>query len=205
MAQLDTSGSSAATTFAMTIDSEVQALIEIALLLQVDYETDADMWRKSPFAWIRPLPSKTKGAVGERLVSGWLAAREFNVVRSPDSDADRIIEGKRTEIKFSTLWKNGIYKFQQLRDQDYDIVICLGVSPFDAHCWALDKSSVLFEWHTTGNIRPQHGGSEGSDTAWISVKPTAPDAWLGEHGGSLREGLLRISKLTGFVPQVLKR
>jgi hypothetical protein len=86
------------------------------------------------------------------------------VSRSPDSDADRVVEGKRVEVKFSTLWKNPPYKFQQLRDQNYDLAICLGVSPFNAHCWAISKATILHEWKTTGNVVPQHGARAGSDT-----------------------------------------
>ena len=61
-------------------------------------------------------------------------AKGFDVAKSPDSQADRIIAGARAEIKTSTLWKNGVYMFQQLRDQNYAFVICLGISPLNAHC-----------------------------------------------------------------------
>jgi hypothetical protein len=114
-------------------DPEVKILAAISHALEVEYTTEDREWEGSPFAWIRSHPSRKRGAIGEKLVAGWLAARDFNVSRSPDSDADRIIEGKRVEIKFSTLWANGGYKFQQLRDQDYELAICLGVCPFDDH------------------------------------------------------------------------
>lgn len=55
-------------------------------------------------------PSRRKGAIGEKLVAGWCAARDINVLRSPDAKADRIFEEFRTEIKFSTLWANRSYK-----------------------------------------------------------------------------------------------
>jgi len=102
----------------MTIkDSEVMILVGISQALQLEYQSENREWEGSPFAWIKTRPSRQVGAIGERLVAGWLAARGFNVTRSSDSDADRVIEGKRVEIKFSTLWANGGYKFQQLRDQ----------------------------------------------------------------------------------------
>jgi len=94
------------------------------------------------------------GVIGEKLVAGWLAAKDCDVMRSPDAEADRIINGKRAEIKFSTLWA-GFYKFQQLRDQNYEFVICLGVSPFDAHCWAIPKSVLMERWRS-GDIESQH-------------------------------------------------
>lgn len=138
------------------------------------------------------------GAIGEKLVAGWLAARDFNVTRSGDSDADRVIEGKRVEVKFSTRWENGGYKFQQLRDQNYDLVICLGVSPFDAHCWVIPKADVLRLWRVEHRIASQHGGQNGTDTAWIDVRPENPPEWLAPYGGSLSEGIAVLGRITGF-------
>ncbi|HOV74918.1 MAG TPA: hypothetical protein PK967_13190 [Candidatus Hydrogenedentes bacterium] len=138
------------------------------------------------------------------LVAGWLAARGFNVVRSGDSDADRIIENKRVEIKISTLWANGCYKFQQLRDQRYDLAICLGISPFDAHCWIIPKEDILRLWKVEHRISSQHGGQGGADTAWIDVHPDNPPAWLQCYGGSPSDAIFALSKITGFKVKKLR-
>lgn len=181
-----------------TLSPEVRILAGLASTLEADDTPDDAAWAGSPFAWIRTRPSRQVGAIGEKLVAGWLATRDFNVSRSPDTEADRIIESKRVEIKFSTLWKNGSYKFQQLRDQNYEFAICLGISPFDAHCWALPKSVILDQWRNKGGLQTQHGGAGGVDTAWLSVVPTEVPTWLSQHGGSMRAGLERIAALTGF-------
>lgn len=146
----------------------------------------------SPFAWIKTQPSRQVGKIGECLVKGWLGAKGFDVTQSPDSDADLLINGHRIEIKFSTRWKNGIYKFQQLRDQNYVFAICLGVSPFDAHCWVLPKAELLSRWkesmrvgHEVGGIQSQHGGAAGRDTAWLTIDPSSPPEWVSERGGRL--------------------
>ena len=86
------------------------------------------------------------------------------------------------EIKFSTLWASGVYKFQQLRDQDYDFAICLGISPFDAHCWVISKA--VLRQHVIGHT-PQHIGRGGTDTFWISFPSLTPPSWLEACGGSL--------------------
>jgi len=181
-------------------DPDVKILAGIASSLEGDYLADDANWRDSPFAWIKTRPSRQVGKIGEQLVAGWVAARGFNVQRSPDSDADRLIEGKRVEIKFSTLWKNGSYTFQQLRDQNYELAICLGISPFDAHCWVLPKREILRQWRETGNLHSQHGGANGSDTAWLTVTPGSVPSWVKKYGGRMRNAISALSRMTGFVP-----
>lgn len=169
-------------------DPDVQLLAAIATTLSSDYAEEALAWQGSPFAWIKSRPSRQIGAIGEQLVAGWCAAKGLDVTKSPDSDADRIIQGHRVEIKFSTLWRNGGYKFQQLRNQNYDIAICLGISPFDAHCWVLPKRLVIDSWGKAAGITSQHGGQSGLDTAWLSVYPNHVPEWLQRQGGTLHQG-----------------
>ncbi len=185
-------------------DPEVRLLASIAASLEADYGPQNAGWAGSPFAWIKTRPSRQVGKIGEQLVAGWLAARGFNVTRSGDAEADRVVEDKRVEIKFSTLWEAGGYKFQQLRDQDYDFVVCLGVSPFDAHCWAIPKAEILRRWHETAGLTTQHGGARGSDTAWLAVELGGEPEWLAAFGGTMRSGLRKISDITGFVPDGLR-
>lgn len=177
------------------------ALATIAATLQSEYAADELEWNGSPFAWIKARPSRQVGTIGERLVAGWLAAKNFDVIRSPDSDADRLVNGHRIEIKFSTRWRSGIYKFQQLRDQNYAFVVCLGISPFDAHCWVLPKSDLLHSWNESisqgrevNGIQPQHGGAVGRDTAWLTISPTAPPAWFSSYGGRLADAAAFLSQ-----------
>ena len=164
-------------------DPEVQALASIAATLESDYQAPTDdPWIGSPFKWIKAQPSRTVGAIGEALVAGWCAAKGFDVVRSTNSQADRIIEGHRIEIKFSTLWKSGGYKFQQIRDQEYDFCFCLGVSPFDAHAWLIPKE-ILLEY-VIGHMG-QHTGAAGSDTAWLGFDVGNEYDWMKPFGSRL--------------------
>ena len=175
----------------MLTDPEVKLLAAIAGTIETEYIKDGeiDPWAESPFGWIKLLRSRQIGKVGEQLVAGWCAAKELDVVRSPDSEADRIIGGRRVEIKFSTLWASGVYKFQQIRDQDYEVAICLGISPFDASCWVIPKAELL------ERLPHQHGGAAGRDTRWLSVVAARPQDWLASYGGSLSEALKVLKEL----------
>jgi len=173
--------------------------------LQSDYPSEEDdAWRESPFNWIRTRrSSRQRGAIGEKLVSGYLALKGFDVTRSPDAGADRVVGGKRAEIKMSTLWEGGFYKFQQLRDQNYDFALCLGISPFDAHCWVLPKDVILDSWaNEFAGITSQHGGVSGTDTAWLSVYPDDAPEWLNKWGGRLSNAVGLISEITDQEPLI---
>lgn len=171
-------------------DPEVRLLAGIAGTLAADYPPSAtDPWEHSPFSWIKPEAPARKGKIGEQLVDRYCAAKGLHVTKSPDKQADRIIEGRRVKIKSSMLWEDGIYKFQKIRDQDYEFLICLGLSPFDAHCWVIPKSVVM------QNARPQHGGQAGTDTRWLIFPADNPPRWLAPYGGSLSAAYARLNEL----------
>lgn len=183
---------------------EVKILAGIATSLERDYsDSEEAKWATSPFGWIRRQSSiKIRGKIGEQIVSGWFAARGFNVTRSNTTDADLVIKDKAFEMKFAMLGKTNGFVFNQFRDQQYDAVILLGVCPFDAHCWVLTKSEVIKQWRTLKNIRTQHNPRDpNANTGMLTVKAENPPSWLGAYGGTLREGLEHVSRLTGFEPQ----
>ena len=159
------------------------------LLMAAEVGADDARWAQSPFNWIRSRPSRSKGKIGELLVSEYLTEQGFYVTRSPDSEADRVVEGHRVEIKFSTEWQSGAFTFQQIRDQDYDILICLGVSPFSASMWAISKRELMHQRRRGAvGLSSQHGGAQATETAWLSFDADSPPPWLSSHGGTLREG-----------------
>ena len=83
-----------------TNDPDVAILIGLAGMLQAQYmRPDIERrWAGSPFAWIRSQPSRRVGKIGEQLVSGWCAAKGLDVTSTGDSEADRVINHRRTEI-----------------------------------------------------------------------------------------------------------
>lgn len=185
-----------------TTNREYKALVNISSMLKTEYLKNTHEWDDSPFAWIKHRPSRSIGAIGEKMVSMWLTMHDFNVSRSGDSEADRLVEGIRTEIKFSTLWENGDYCFQQIRDQNYNILVLLGISPHSAHCWVLEKRDVIELWKKRHVIGGQHTGQLGTETAWIHVRPDV-ESFLTPFGGALEVAIERMAELTGFQPKPL--
>lgn len=167
-------------------------LASAANYIRKDLEKDYAAWGNSPFEWILKLPAGSKGKLGKHLVYQWCAVKGLSVDRSPDSQADMLVNGHRIEVKFSTLWKSGIYKFQQVRNQNYEYAICMGISPFEAHCWVVSKGLLLK--HVIGHMG-QHTGVLGQDTAWITVDPKQPLDWLNACGGRLDQAFERLKGL----------
>jgi hypothetical protein len=89
-----------------------------------------------------------------------------------------IVEEQRLAVKFSRLWEDGSYAFEQIRDDDYDLLFCLGISPFEAHGWLLPKP-VALEY-----ANPHHG----RDDVWLPpFSPVSPPDWITDYGGRLEE------------------
>ena len=174
------------------LSADFQLLATASSYIRKDIHEGNKNWENSPFLWILNLPAGSKGKVGKRLVSQWCALKGLTVDKSTDSEADMLINGHRIEVKFSTLWKSGIYKFQQIRDQNYEYCVCLGISPFEAHCWVISKA--ILKENVIGHLG-QHTGSSGKDTAWITVNPSKPPEWMAQLGGSLEDAFSVLKSL----------
>lgn len=177
-------------------DPDIQILVKTADVLHAIYATDDLSWEGSPFAWIRNRPPAQRGAIAKKLVAELLSERGFDVGSSPGSKADRVVNGLRAAIKSSTQWEDGNYRFQQFRDENYDIAICLGISPFDAHCWVIPKSVIMDNWGAAEDLRSQHRGQEGRDTAWLGVDPQNVQGWLLPYGGTLSQAVEALTRIS---------
>jgi hypothetical protein len=145
---------------------------------------EEDPWSASPYRWLRELQSRTRGKAGEQIVTTWLQGEGFTVGPAGSSNSDRRIELAEVEIKLSTRWENGEYRFQQIRDQKYKYVILLGVSPDQLNVWILPKK-VALRYST-----PQHTGKGGAETRWLCFTAENPPSWLTRYGGSPESGLI---------------
>jgi site-specific DNA-methyltransferase (adenine-specific) len=146
--------------------------------LQSDLEEQMEFWKNSPFEWIIHLSAAKKGKLARELITRWCGRNKIIIERDKSQNSYLIINGKKAAIKMSTRWTDGKYKFQQIRDGQYDYVVCLGISPFEAHCWVFEKKYAI------KNATPQHRGATGAEY-WIAIDPNSQDDWTMGFGGSL--------------------
>jgi hypothetical protein len=147
---------------------------------------DSNPWESSPYKWLRDLSSRKKGAAGEKIIEKWLSANGCILTAPGSSQADRRVNGHPIEIKLSTEWENGIYKFQQIRDQSYEHIILFGVRPQALNVWCVPKAVILEK--ATG----QHTGSSAKETLWLSFLADECPTWLSAYGGDSAAGLAAI-------------
>jgi site-specific DNA-methyltransferase (adenine-specific) len=170
------------------LSQEFVMLASVANYLQGDLEESNDLWINSPFEWILKLPPRKKGKLGGDLIASWLASKGILPESTREAGETIQINGLRFATKFSTLWTSGSYKFQQIRSKGYDYVICLGISPFDAHCWVFERQ------YAVKNGKPQHKSGKVADY-WIELNPKKPDEWTTNSGGSLDQAYRIIKRL----------
>ena len=173
----------------LKLSEEFVMFVTTSSALRDELEDTNDLWDNSPFEWAIKLPPRKKGKLGGKLVASWLASKDLNINTSKDSSETITINEHKVAIKFSTLWTNGIYKFQQIRNTGYEFVLCLGISPFDVHCWIFERKYALE--HAT----KQHKGGAKSEY-WMTIDPKNPPEWAINHGGTLSEAYKLLKRKT---------
>jgi hypothetical protein len=157
-------------------------LTEIAVKTNAFKEptSNLDFWQGSLFEsfWLMSSP-KSKGARGERLAADIMESLGHDILRDGSgkpcrrgSDYDITVDGQRTEVKLSLTWgaAENQWTWQQIRDQDYDRIIFIGINPNNVKMWWATKEDLLK--HVIGNRAfQQHGGKKAAgNTYWINRK-----------------------------------
>ena len=157
-------------------------LVSITNDLEPQY-LHSSIWQGSPFAWIVSLPPGSKGAIGRDIISGLMQA---NGLTPGLRGFSLVVNGQDVVVKTAMLWDQGVLKFQNIADTQFDHVICLGLFPTSAMGWIIPKSEI---W-SNGSIRTDRAGvtsqHEGAD-AWISFEPASIPDWLMPYGGSIEQ------------------
>ena len=170
------------------ITAEFRMLASTASYLQQEFEEISNFWKNSPFEWVLQLPARKKGVLARRIVAAWCASKGINPERGGDSSETMIFSGIRIAIKFSTLWTTGIYQFQQIKSTGYEHIICLGISPYEAHCWVIPRAAAI------QHGKPQHKVANAAEY-WLMVNPQNIPEWLHDYGGSLDHAIKVLKKI----------
>ncbi len=148
--------------------------------LERDLRRVEDWPLDSPLAFVIHLAPRTRGSLGERLISK--IADKVGVVCRPSGSADfdtvvrRPSGDTKIEVKFST---EDPPRFQQVRDprregrMKYDALVCLSGRPEDLVYWilrAVDVAALI----DAGDIKVQH---QDSNTHWFLPSRTAADRY----------------------------
>jgi hypothetical protein len=147
-------------------------------------EDDA-FWRGSPFDYIRRLPSRTRGTIGQDLARSLFEEYGYDPSKRQNYFE---VRGLNVISRSSMLWEGGEWRFQQVRDTPFDFLFCLGLYPDSASTWLIPKDELYLEDGTITEREGwsrQHGGRSGEEDAWLIVTPGAIPAWLAEFGGDV--------------------
>jgi hypothetical protein len=138
--------------------------IQIQSNLLEDQDLDP-RWASGPFLQLKTLSAKAKGKRFEQIAQAIFTHKKMSVKKAESSDHDRIVDGKKFEIKGSTITKghDDWFSFLQIRPkQDYDYLV-LEAFFFDGTVkfFKIDKAAIA-TFIERRIFKPQHGGNSGN-------------------------------------------
>jgi hypothetical protein len=141
-----------------------------------------DPYRGSQNEWFKILSSRRKGKAGELMVGSTLESVGIDVSSSKEARRDNLVDSSvklsdydlylktlllRAEVKTSTMWGEGKnFTFQQIRNQDYDIIIFQFILPNEVKLYYCTKEDAVSNIMVDGH--GQHGGGDATETFWIT-------------------------------------
>jgi hypothetical protein len=141
-----------------------------------------DPYRGSQNEWFKNLSSKRKGKAGELMVGATLESMGVSVCSSKQARKDKLVDSSvklsdydlylrslnlRAEVKTSTMWGEGKnFTFQQIRDQDYDVILFQFILPNEVKLFYCTKEDAVNYIMIDGH--GQHGGGKATETFWIT-------------------------------------
>ncbi len=141
-----------------------------------------DPYRGSQNEWFKILSSKRKGKAGELMVGASLEEMGVEVCSSKQARKEKLVDssiklsdydlylkslGLKSEVKTSTMWGEGTnFTFQQIRNQEYDIIIFQFILPNEVKLFYCTKDDAQNYIMVDGH--GQHGGGDATETYWIT-------------------------------------
>ena len=157
--------------------------------IESDEEKRRD-WINSDFSLVKDiLNPRIRGEAMIALALKFIRKSEYPM--DPDSKHNSTqtakINKKLIQIKTSSLWRGGFYKFQQIRRTDkFDLLFCFGISPGNVHCWIIERYLIINDigfWEDFEGLENQHANEE--TTRWLKVNPKNVADSLKPWGGEL--------------------
>ena len=157
----------------------------LTLFLKIAKEKHiGNKWIDKPCYSVKILGNSSKGDLAEEFIVQYCRELGFQVEdkKTRLGDYDKIIEGKKFEIKMATEDLTGNFQFNHLRyDYKYDGVICIGVSP----------DSILFEIYSKSEIATGKAGNlvsmgRGQNSSFKLTKPKSSLKPIGEFKEKLK-------------------
>ena len=129
-----------------------------------------DPWIGTSYEGYLNLATVSKGTFGEKLVSKIMLKNGSEVARKKNKGHDRIIDGYKTEIKFSLSEKKDHFIFNHLAcHKDWERAILLGVN-HNGHYrmnWIYKKDFIENINLNTGVFKTQQGGDESDNDDYM--------------------------------------
>ena len=144
----------------------VKDYCETNTYVEICTEECQDIYANSALKGLKRLSSRKKGKYFERLYQEYAKSLGSVVEKPVNSGHDRIVDGRKKEIKGSFLWGNGThFRWQQIRpSQDYDDVIFIALYPDRIEFYEADKKTVKNIVETKNDhgewVHNQHGGKK---------------------------------------------
>ena len=151
------------------------------------FESVESRWDTSSYRTTRSLSSSAKAKKMKDSLVAWLTSQGVRVEKGVQSEYTFLLNGLRVALKVSFLLDSDDFWFQQIKDQEYDMVWMVGISPNDsASSWLVPKSVFYSE---VEGVKGHHTGAQAVETKMVKISPSDPYAWLRPYGSTLSDTL----------------
>lgn len=132
-----------------------------------------DPWVDTVFEGYSWLANTQMGSVGEKLTSKFMLKNGSKIRGRENRGHDRIIDGYKTEIKFSLSVTDKKFKFNHLScEKDWDRIILFGVNNINEYYiyWATKQDFVNHINSKENIFERQQGGKDGNNDDYMYSK-----------------------------------
>ncbi len=151
------------------LGEDFKSLAVTASMLQNESKEINELWKNSPFEWLHYLRSSQKEKIGKELILSWLKSEGVMLE----------LNKQKVSLKFSTLFADGKYDFREISKDNYDHLLCFGISPFEAHAWVFERADLLAHLNEDR----------------ITLNPRKLPTWVNKAEGSLKSAIEYLRKI----------